>query len=135
MFMWYVQYLKILSLIIVPFFFFQAGDMLSYYDTRMERRRRTEYSETHLLESGFIAGTNMASDRQLHYERSAYSEFLLGPIKVRAAGILDSSLETVAVFEKPKIGESNEDNLTRGKAMFDLFFTHFFFTFQDMFGI
>ncbi|KAG0043087.1 Apoptosis-inducing factor 1, mitochondrial [Gryganskiella cystojenkinii] len=77
-----------------------AGDMTSYHDVTLGRRRVEHYDNAIL--GGRVAGQNMASDK-LHKAYKHQSMFWsdLGPhIGYEAVGILDSKLSTVSIWTK-----------------------------------
>lgn len=92
--------------------------MLSFYDRFLRIRRRDILNSASCVrESAFIAGINMSSSVPNHFVFQPYIEFYFGQHSLRAIGVVDSSLRTVAVMENPKDGERSEKNLTRGKLM------------------
>ncbi|KAF9969318.1 Apoptosis-inducing factor 1, mitochondrial, partial [Modicella reniformis] len=82
-----------------------AGDMTSFHDVTLGRRRVEHYDNAIL--GGRVAGQNMASDN-LHKPYKHQSMFWsdLGPhIGYEAVGVLDSKLSTVSVWtKKPTTG-------------------------------
>ncbi|KAF9140720.1 Apoptosis-inducing factor 1, mitochondrial [Mortierella sp. GBA39] len=77
-----------------------AGDMTSFHDVTLGRRRVEHYDNAIL--GGRVAGQNMASDK-LHKPYKHQSMFWsdLGPhIGYEAVGILDSKLSTVSIWTK-----------------------------------
>ncbi|KAF8952892.1 Apoptosis-inducing factor 1, mitochondrial [Haplosporangium bisporale] len=77
-----------------------AGDMTSFHDVTLGRRRVEHYDNAIL--GGRVAGQNMASDK-LHKTYKHQSMFWsdLGPhIGYEAVGILDSKLSTVSIWTK-----------------------------------
>ncbi|KAK3840150.1 MAG: apoptosis-inducing factor, mitochondrion-associated, C-term-domain-containing protein [Linnemannia elongata] len=77
-----------------------AGDMTSFHDVTLGRRRVEHYDNAIL--GGRVAGQNMASD-DLHKAYKHQSMFWsdLGPhIGYEAVGILDSKLSTVSIWTK-----------------------------------
>ncbi|KAG0256337.1 Apoptosis-inducing factor 1, mitochondrial, partial [Actinomortierella ambigua] len=77
-----------------------AGDMTSFHDVTLGRRRVEHYDNAIL--GGRVAGQNMASDN-LHKTYKHQSMFWsdLGPhIGYEAVGILDSKLSTVSIWTK-----------------------------------
>lgn len=90
--------------------------MLSFYDRALGfRRRDILYSASGVKESAFLAGNNMSTSTPHHFIFQPYIEFYFGKHYLRAVGMVDSSLRTIAVMENPKDGERSEKNLTRGK--------------------
>ncbi|KAF8934066.1 apoptosis-inducing factor, mitochondrion-associated, C-term-domain-containing protein [Dissophora ornata] len=87
-----------------------AGDMTSFHDVTLGRRRVEHYDNAIL--GGRVAGQNMASDN-LHKPYKHQSMFWsdLGPhIGYEAVGILDSKLSTVSIWtKKPTVVAGTED--------------------------
>ncbi|KAF9925039.1 Apoptosis-inducing factor 1, mitochondrial [Linnemannia zychae] len=77
-----------------------AGDMTSYHDVTLGRRRVEHYDNAIL--GGRVAGQNMASDKlQKAYKHQSMFWSDLGPhIGYEAVGILDSKLSTVSIWTK-----------------------------------
>lgn len=79
-----------------------AGNLASYYDSTLGRRRVDRYE--HAINSGLLAGHNMASSRcggsQKMYKHSPSLRSSIPGIGVdcRAVGEIDSSLQTVGVW-------------------------------------
>lgn len=88
-----------------------AGNLASYYDSTLGRRRVDRYE--HAINSGLLAGHNMASSRcgglQKMYKRSPSMRSSIPGIGVdcRAVGEIDSGLQTVGVWI------ANRDNTTK----------------------
>lgn len=100
-----------------------AGDMTSFHDVTLGRRRVEHYDNAIL--GGRVAGQNMASD-DLHKTYKHQSMFWsdLGPhIGYEAVGVLDSNLSTVSIWtKKPTVvtdgaekKEEEEAKPTKGK--------------------
>ncbi|KAF9180614.1 Apoptosis-inducing factor 1, mitochondrial [Haplosporangium sp. Z 767] len=86
-----------------------AGDMTSFHDVTLGRRRVEHYDNAIL--GGRVAGQNMASDK-LHKTYKHQSMFWsdLGPhIGYEAVGILDSKLSTVSIWTKKPTAASAVD--------------------------
>ncbi|KAF9423477.1 Apoptosis-inducing factor 1, mitochondrial [Podila epigama] len=86
-----------------------AGDMTSYHDVTLGRRRVEHYDNAIL--GGRVAGQNMASDK-LHKAYKHQSMFWsdLGPhIGYEAVGILDSKLSTVSIWTKKPVAHAAAD--------------------------
>lgn len=87
-----------------------AGDMTSFHDVTLGRRRVEHYDNAIL--GGRVAGQNMASDK-LHKVYKHQSMFWsdLGPnIGYEAVGILDSKLSTVSIWtKKPTVAAAAEE--------------------------
>ncbi|GJJ78348.1 apoptosis-inducing factor 1 [Entomortierella parvispora] len=87
-----------------------AGDMTSYHDVTLGRRRVEHYDNAIL--GGRVAGQNMASDK-LHKAYKHQSMFWsdLGPhIGYEAVGILDSKLSTVSIWtKKPTVAAADAE--------------------------
>jgi programmed cell death 8 (apoptosis-inducing factor) len=75
---------------------FVAGDVCSYYDVALGRRR-VEHQD-HAEFSGMRAGANMTGDRTPYtYQSLCWSS--LGDIRWEACGIVDPTLENVSVWQ------------------------------------
>lgn len=90
-----------------------AGDMTSFHDITLGRRRVEHYDNAIL--GGRVAGQNMASDK-LHKTYKHQSMFWsdLGPhIGYEAVGILDSKLSTVSIWtKKPTVAAEGDKKET-----------------------
>ncbi|KAG0255823.1 Apoptosis-inducing factor 1, mitochondrial [Mortierella polycephala] len=87
-----------------------AGDMTSFHDVALGRRRVEHYDNAIL--GGRVAGQNMASDT-LHKTYKHQSMFWsdLGPhIGYEAVGILDSKLSTVSIWTKKPTAASADSS-------------------------
>ncbi|KAF9163616.1 Apoptosis-inducing factor 1, mitochondrial [Mortierella sp. AD010] len=93
-----------------------AGDMTSFHDITLGRRRVEHYDNAIL--GGRVAGQNMASD-DLHKTYKHQSMFWsdLGPhIGYEAVGILDSKLSTVSIWtKKPTVAATDATTEDAGK--------------------
>jgi apoptosis-inducing factor 1 len=74
----------------------QAGDVTSYYDVSLGRRRVEHHD--HAVVSGQVAGDNMAGARKPYAHQSMFWSDLGPKIGYEAVGILDSRLTTVGVW-------------------------------------
>ncbi|KAF9434619.1 Apoptosis-inducing factor 1, mitochondrial [Entomortierella beljakovae] len=97
-----------------------AGDMTSFHDITLGRRRVEHYDNAIL--GGRVAGQNMASDN-LHKTYKHQSMFWsdLGPhIGYEAVGILDSKLSTVSIWTKkpttPTVEEPAKSEETKAET-------------------
>jgi NADPH-dependent 2,4-dienoyl-CoA reductase/sulfur reductase-like enzyme len=82
---------------------YAAGDLISYYDSALKRRRRSEHHE-HSMASGRVAGLNMsaataARKPQRYVHQPVYSGGT-GAFTFRAVGVVDAKLETVSVLDE-----------------------------------
>lgn len=77
---------------------FVAGDVLSYHDVTLGRRR-VEHHDNAVL-SGRIAGGNMTGMSKAYKHQSMFWSDLGPQIGYEAVGILDSSLKTVGIWAK-----------------------------------
>jgi len=84
----------------------QAGDVSSYHDIALGRRRVEHHD--HAVVSGRAAGENMAGARKPYTHQSMFWSDLGPHIGYEAVGILDSRLTTVGIWAKakPKEGEA-----------------------------
>jgi len=79
---------------------FVAGDVLSYYDTVLGRRRSEHYE--HATSTGRHAGQNMSvsdSGQKKPYKHISMFWSDVGPINFEAVGEINSSLNTYAVWD------------------------------------
>ncbi|KAG0199638.1 Apoptosis-inducing factor 1, mitochondrial [Mortierella sp. GBA30] len=94
-----------------------AGDMTSFHDITLGRRRVEHYDNAIL--GGRVAGQNMASNN-LHKTYKHQSMFWsdLGPhIGYEAVGILDSKLSTVSIWtKKPTVATSGEETASKQES-------------------
>ena len=84
-----------------------AGDVASYYDVYLGRRRVEHYD--HSVNSGKIAARNMLGGSEVYN----YLPFFWSDVSTmgyEAVGILDSKLNTVGIWEKPEGKEVDEQN-------------------------
>ncbi|EDQ89114.1 uncharacterized protein MONBRDRAFT_32548 [Monosiga brevicollis MX1] len=77
---------------------FVAGDVASFYDMSLGRRREEHHD--HAAVSGRLAGENMAGARRPYAHQSMFWSDLGPKIGYEAIGIIDSSLKTVGVWAK-----------------------------------
>jgi len=76
---------------------FVAGDVVSYYDMVMKRRRRVQHYD-HAVRSGEIAAMNMMG-RKIPYNHFPMYWSELHDLHYEGVGITDSTLPTVSVWE------------------------------------
>ncbi|KAG0223950.1 Apoptosis-inducing factor 1, mitochondrial [Actinomortierella wolfii] len=87
-----------------------AGDMTSFHDVTLGRRRVEHYDNAIL--GGRVAGQNMASDK---HQSMFWSD--LGPhIGYEAVGILDSKLSTVSIWTKKPTAAASESEAAATEA-------------------
>lgn len=77
-----------------------AGDASCFYDIKLGRRRVEHHD--HAINSGRQAGQNMVGESKPYTHQSMFWSDLGNDISFEAVGIIDSKLETVAVFAEPK---------------------------------
>lgn len=75
-----------------------AGDASCFYDIKLGRRRVEHHD--HAVNSGKLAGRNMAGEGRAYTHQSMFWSDLGREISFEAVGIIDSSLSTVGVFAK-----------------------------------
>jgi programmed cell death 8 (apoptosis-inducing factor) len=75
-----------------------AGDVASFYDTKLGRRRVEHHD--HAIVSGRLAGENMTGANKPYWHQSMFWSDLGPSVGFEAIGVVDSSLPTVAVFLK-----------------------------------
>lgn len=91
-----------------------AGDAASFYDITLGRRRVEHHD--HAIVSGRLAGENMVSDPQERKPYTHQSMFWsdLGPeVGYEAIGLVDSTLDTVAVFAKASAKDTPKAVVTK----------------------
>ena len=87
-----------------------AGDAACYYDAKLGRRRVEHHD--HAIHSGRIAGRNMTGARKEYKHQPMFWSDIGPDVAFEAVGLIDPSLETVAVFRKDdEDGESKEPRL------------------------
>ena len=84
---------------------FAAGDVTSYHDVALGRRRVEHYDHAYM--SGRHAGLNMTGESKPYNHQSMFWSDIGPEINFEAVGILDSSLPTVSVWKKSKDTKSN----------------------------
>ncbi|XP_048779085.2 apoptosis-inducing factor 1, mitochondrial-like [Ostrea edulis] len=76
-----------------------AGDVSCFYDIKLGRRRIEHHN--HAWVSGKLAGENMTGAAKMYRYQSVFWSDLEPYVSFQAIGIIDSNLETYAVFERP----------------------------------
>ncbi|XP_078323336.1 apoptosis-inducing factor 1, mitochondrial-like isoform X2 [Crassostrea virginica] len=76
-----------------------AGDVSCFYDIKLGRRRIEHHN--HAWVSGKLAGENMTGASKMYRYQSIFWSDLEPYVSFQAIGIVDSNLETYAVFERP----------------------------------
>ncbi|KAH9249793.1 hypothetical protein BASA81_012471 [Batrachochytrium salamandrivorans] len=77
---------------------FAAGDVTSYHDIALGRRRVEHYD--HAVMSGRMAGFNMAGSKKPYTHQSMFWSDLGPNVGYEAAGIIDSKMRTMGVWAK-----------------------------------
>lgn len=92
-----------------------AGDASCFYDIKLGRRRVEHHD--HAVNSGKLAGSNMAGNSKPYTHQSMFWSDLGTDISFEAVGIIDSSLPTVSIFADPKdlTTSSNDQGESDGK--------------------
>ena len=91
-----------------------AGDASCFYDIKLGRRRVEHHD--HAIHSGKLAGQNMIGSGKAYSHQSMFWSDLGADISFEAVGIIDSSLQTVAVFADPnEPPTSDDDKLSAGE--------------------
>lgn len=75
-----------------------AGDALSFYDTKLGRRRVEHHD--HAVVTGRLAGENMTGAQKPYKHQSMFWSDIGPDVGYEAIGIVDSELPTVGVFAK-----------------------------------
>lgn len=94
-----------------------AGDASCFYDI-MLGRRRVEHHD-HAINSGRQAGRNMIGDGKAYTHQPMFWSDLGPDLSFEAVGLVDSSLETVAVFTKeplPLEGDTRENEQPKSET-------------------
>lgn len=76
-----------------------AGDALSFYDTKLGRRRVEHHD--HAVVTGRLAGENMTGARKPYRHQSMFWSDLGPDVGFEAIGLVESHLQTVGVFARP----------------------------------
>jgi len=76
-----------------------AGDVASYYDENLGRRRSAHHDNA--LITGRLAGENMSGNHKIFYNQPLIWSDLGPKIGFEGVGIVDASLPTISVFTKP----------------------------------
>ncbi|KAI8907260.1 hypothetical protein EDD86DRAFT_192514 [Gorgonomyces haynaldii] len=79
---------------------FAAGDVCSYHDIALGRRRVEHYD--HAAESGRLAGLNMVGAKQPYTYQSMFWSNLGPEVSYEAVGLLDSKAQTVSIWAMKK---------------------------------
>lgn len=99
---------------------FAAGDVASFHDRSLGRRRVEHWD--HAVVSGRIAGKNMIGQRSRYGLQSMFwSDLTNIGVTFTAVGLVDSSLETVSVWNlssAPVVGAPSANNYTSGVVYF-----------------
>lgn len=77
---------------------YQAGDVASFYDISLGRRREEHHDQAAV--SGRLAGENMTGAAKPYYHQSMFWSDLGPEVGYEAIGRVDSSLPTVGVWAK-----------------------------------
>ena len=85
---------------------FAAGDVTSYHDIALGRRRVEHYD--HAVESGKLAGLNMTGAQKPYTHQSMFWSNLGPEVNFEAVGVLDAKLPTVSVWAKQDKSDEQE---------------------------
>lgn len=102
---------------------FVAGDVASFFDATLGRRREEHHD--HAVVSGRLAGANMAGARNTYTHQSMFWSDLGPKIGYEAIGIVDSNLPTVGVWaaateqDTPKAAVEEGNNIRAGEGSSD----------------
>ncbi|XP_050035001.1 apoptosis-inducing factor 1, mitochondrial-like [Dermacentor andersoni] len=83
-----------------------AGDALSFYDTKLGRRRIEHHD--HAVVTGRLAGENMTGARKPYKHQSMFWSDLGPDVGYEAIGIVESHLQTVGVFARATEQQTEE---------------------------
>ena len=95
-----------------------AGDAACYYDAKLGRRRVEHHD--HAITSGRIAGLNMTGARKEYKHQPFFWSDIGADVAFEAVGLIDSSLETVAVFRKDEEKEGEQSTVPKLGVVFYL---------------
>jgi len=90
---------------------YAAGDVASYYDMTLGRRRVEHHD--HAISSGQIAGRNMTGARETYNHLPMFWGDV-SSMGYEAVGNIDNKLQTVSVWEKPSEGDYDNKDFKRG---------------------
>ena len=99
---------------------YAAGDVVSFYDTALGRRRIEHHD--HAILSGRIAGKNMTGGHKAYKHQSMFWSDLGPEVGYEGVGILDSALPTVGIWAKkserhtPKADVESGESIRSGEA-------------------
>ena len=91
---------------------FAAGDVTSYHDVALGRRRVEHYDHAYM--SGRHAGLNMTGEHKPYNHQSMFWSNIGPDVNFEAVGIIDSSLPTVSIWNK-----SQTSNIKPGDEDYD----------------
>lgn len=86
-----------------------AGDAACFYDLKLGERRRVEQHDQAVI-SGRLAGENMAGSQKPLKQQAMFWSDLATDLGFEAAGLVDSSLETVGVFATDSPTQNSESD-------------------------
>lgn len=84
-----------------------AGDAACYYDAKLGRRRVEHHDHANV--SGRIAGLNMAGAKKEYKHQPMFWSDIGPDVAFEAVGLIDSSLETVAIFRQDDSEEQSKE--------------------------
>lgn len=82
---------------------FAAGDVSSYHDIALGRRRVEHYD--HSVNSGRVAGLNMTGSQKAYTHQSMFWSNIGNDVSFEAVGLIESKMPTVSIWSKTR--ESN----------------------------
>ena len=91
-----------------------AGDASCFFDSQLGRRRRVEHHD-HAIVTGRLSGENMTGAKKEFQHQSMFWSDLGPEIGFEAVGHIDSSLETVGVFQQK---DDSKPDYSRGLVFY-----------------
>ncbi|KAJ2998913.1 Apoptosis-inducing factor 1, mitochondrial [Globomyces sp. JEL0801] len=93
---------------------YAAGDVSSYHDIALGRRRVEHYD--HAVNSGRVAGLNMAGVKKPYTHQSMYWSSIGSNVNFEAIGLTDPKLKTISVWSQPT--SQNPDKHHKGAVYY-----------------
>ena len=99
-----------------------AGDAACFYDLKLGRRRVEQHDQA--VVSGRLAGENMTGSQKPLKQQAMFWSDLTTDLGFEAAGLIDSSLETVGVFatdssaQNPESDPASHNNYDKGVVFY-----------------
>lgn len=91
---------------------FAAGDVTSYHDVALGRRRVEHYDHSYM--SGRHAGLNMTGEHKPYNHQSMFWSNIGPDVNFEAVGVIDSTLRTVSIWNKSTPSAPGEEKFDQG---------------------